>query len=137
MFDTAFHIRLLCDDDRKSVCWALSEYPFEDGEVERLLMAYSDVGDMQIRESALFIFSDPQVQKGSVSENAAFVPFGKLKTPISTFLINDRMLTLIEGESFLEKLLNLNSALDRNSNEFNQLLSDLDMKHGLHCVAAR
>lgn len=134
-FEVAFHIRLICDDSRKSSCWALSEYPFEEDVVDRLIRAYCDTRDMQIRDSALFVFDNIGIRKGAISENAAFVPFSTIVTPLSTFLINDRLLELIEGETFLEKLLNLNSALDRNSDDFKSLLATLDTNHGVHCIS--
>ena len=134
--NVAFHIQLVCDDDRKSICWLLSEGSFKKESVTQLLSAHRAIHDMQIRESALFVFQASGIEKGRVSETAALVPKAAVQTPVQTFLINDKLLTHIEGDSFLEKLLTLNTALDANSNEFQALLSALDAAHGLHCIAA-
>ena len=119
------------------MCWALSASPFDDEVVERLLSAYLAMHDMQIKESALFIFDGAGIVKGALADGAAIVPKSAVRTPVETFLINDTLLELIDGDTFLDKLLELNSALDTDSDEFQLLLSMLDEEHGLHCVAAR
>ncbi len=136
-FDVAFHIRLICDDLRKCVCWVLSESDFDQAVVDRLLSAYRAMHDMQIKESPLFIFDGAGITKGAVSDDAALVQLSAVRTPVKTFLINDTLLELIDGDTFLDKLLDLNSALDTDSDEFQLLLSMLDEEHGLHCVAAQ
>lgn len=136
MEGTRYNVSVVHDEDRDTQSWVLSEEPVSDAEIAALQRGQYDVLGMMIQEMPLLVYpvSSLAGNIGRITERTSFVHPRYMSVPLSVFLVNSQFFKIVEGDTFFDKLSELEPLLDTSFVTAQAMLMKWNWDHGMHCV---
>ena len=134
-----YDIAIVHNEERDTQSWILSETPASDDDIILLQKGHYDVLNMMIKEKPFIVFPVNELfgNVGRITYQTTFIHPKHINVPLTTFLANSQLFDIIEGDSFFEKLSNLEPLLDESNVIAQSMLMNLHLKHGLHCIGIK